>query len=269
MQDIFDYKLFDKGKDPFSNVRHSHGKSYEIIFALSGDGVFLVDDNIFEIKPNHLYLIDGMSTHCSSPQSPDGYIRRKLIINGNMLEETLRMLGAGDLTDKLFAGGGRCIAPSPESIEAINNAFFEIDRSISESPDFDSMRIKLAIIKILLIANDSENENATSTYDENISAILKYLGDNFRSRLTLEDISEATHISKYYLCHSFKQHLNMTVFEYILAKRISYAKRLLVYSDMSISRISIESGFSDFAYFSNIFKKSEGLSPKEYRINNK
>ena len=267
MQDILDYQFFDKGKDSFSNVRHSHGKSYEIIFALSGDGVFLVDDNIFEIKQNHLYLIDGMSTHCSSPQSPEEYSRRKIIINGNMLEETLKMLGASDLIEKLFANGGRCIVPSPEVVGSINDAFFEIDRAISENSDFNEMRVKLAVIKILLIANDSEYETAASD-SENISAILKYLGDHFRSRLTLEDISEATHISKYYICHSFKKHLSMTVFEYILAKRISYAKKLLVYSDLSISRISIESGFSDFAYFSKVFKKSEGLRPKDYRMNN-
>jgi YesN/AraC family two-component response regulator len=178
------------------------------------------------------------------------------------------MLNAAVASSYHHQAGRRSVAKG-----CLRNAFFgKIEVKISGTEiGFGSLidNHRFAIIKILLIANDSENENATSTYDENISAILKYLGDNFRSRLTLEDISEATHISKYYLCHSFKQHLNMTIFEYILAKRISYAKRLLVYSDMSISRISIESGFSDFAYFSKIFKKSEGLSPKEYRINNK
>ena len=268
MQDILDFKYHDVGKDSFNGVRHSHEKSYEIIFALSGDGVFLVDDNIFPIKPNHLYLVDGMSTHCSSPISADNYQRRKVIIKGTPLERILKSFDSLSLIGKMFPNGGRCIAPSKDGISAINSAFLEIENAISGEKEFRSARIKSAIIKILLIANDSEDDSYSS-YDESMSSILKYLGDNFRKRLTLDEIGDAVHISKYYLCHTFKQHLNMTVFEYVLAKRISYAKRQLVYSDMSISQIALESGFPDFAYFSKIFKRTEGMSPKEYRLRNR
>ena len=54
MRELIDFSYLDSGKDPLSDVRHSHGKSYEIIFVKNGNGIFVVNDKVLplEMFPN-------------------------------------------------------------------------------------------------------------------------------------------------------------------------------------------------------------------------
>ena len=269
MENLFlDFNYYDRGKDSLSNVHHSHGKCFEFVFVLSGEGTFLIDDVVFPIKPNHLYIIDGMCTHCSVPAIPEDYSRRKLVVNGAVLESIIDSFGDRSLLSDLFAGGGRCIIPSQKYVDIINDIFFEIDQALSKDISYKPVRIRHQITNLLLVAADSANEN-NSPYDQNITEILKYIGENYTRNLSLDEISESTHLSKYYLCHLFKKSLNMSVFDYILSKRISHAKSQLINTDLSISNIAMSVGFTDFSYFGKLFKKFEGVTPKEYRMINK
>ncbi len=265
MHDILDFKYFDRGKDSLNHKHHSHKKGYEIILVLSGSGIFLVGERAFEIKPNHLYLIDGMSAHCSSPEVTEDYTRRKLILGGQMLEEALRSTDALLLARDLFADGGRCFSLSKSALNAVNAAFSDIARAVEEQDPFSSLRVVKAVIEILLAANDGEREESLY-HDADITNILKYISYHFSRPLRLDEISRETHISKYYLCRRFKECVGVTVFDYILSLRLSYAKKQLVYSDTSISQIAINAGFSDFAYFSRVFRENEGIPPRKYRL---
>ena len=63
----------------------------------------------------------------------------------------------------------------------------------------------------------------------------------------------------------FKSELKMGVSKYILRRRLHRAKRLLKTTDMSISEIAHSVGFSDYNYFSRVYKKNYGKSPRYYR----
>lgn len=90
-----------------------------------------------------------------------------------------------------------------------------------------------------------------------------------RENLGLNDVAKALRLSPYYLAHLFKTTEGITLGRYIRNVRIERAKELLARSDVSITDIALEVGYSNPAHFSYIFKKEIGISPSRYRRRHK
>lgn len=84
------------------------------------------------------------------------------------------------------------------------------------------------------------------------------------STLSITTIADELSYNTKYLSHIFKEKMQMTYSEYLRSLRIKYAISLLDHGLDSIKNVAILSGFSDPLYFSNVFKKSVGVSPKAY-----
>ena len=78
-------------------------------------------------------------------------------------------------------------------------------------------------------------------------------------------LTNVLHLSHSYLCALFKKEMGMSMQQYLLTVRLNNASRLLIESDLPINEIAYSCGFNDALYFSAIFKKKGGLSPKDYR----
>ena len=80
-----------------------------------------------------------------------------------------------------------------------------------------------------------------------------------------KEIAEKLNVSIYYLSHVFKTLTGATVIEYRNELRLTKSKQLLLHTDKRIGEIALEVGFSNVAYFSEIFSRSEKISPSQYR----
>ena len=98
-----------------------------------------------------------------------------------------------------------------------------------------------------------------------ISAVKEYVDKHLEYDFTVADIAEHLHVSMYYLSHLFKTVTETTVLEYRNELRLTCAKKRLKDTDESITQIASSLGFCTAAYFSKCFRKSEHLSPSEYR----
>ena len=123
------------------------------------------------------------------------------------------------------------------------------------------------IFTILEIASTGKDRKADSLKNK-MSEVISFINQNLQNKLTLDLICENAKVSKYYLCHNFKNTVGMTVFQYIEFVRVSFAKDLLAKTDASISDISQKAGFESFAYFSKVFRKHENCTPSKYRNDN-
>lgn len=95
--------------------------------------------------------------------------------------------------------------------------------------------------------------------------IEQYIEQNYRSKISLDEIAETLHANRSYLSRLYKNKTGVNLFDTILYKRIEAAKEYLVHTDMMTYEISEAVGFEDAGYFSKMFKKKTGISPKEYR----
>ena len=94
-----------------------------------------------------------------------------------------------------------------------------------------------------------------------------YVYENFREKITMQDICTALGRTKSAICPAFKEKYGITVMDYLTELRMDEAKKMLSETDMTVSEISEEVGFSDTSYFSKVFCKAVGKSPSSYRRN--
>lgn len=83
--------------------------------------------------------------------------------------------------------------------------------------------------------------------------------------LTLGRIACEVQVSANYLSSVFSQNMRMTFTEYVTDKRIDKAKKLLRSTDLATAEVAAQVGYKDSHYFSFVFKKTQGVSPREYR----
>lgn len=87
--------------------------------------------------------------------------------------------------------------------------------------------------------------------------------------LSLSMLADATSVSPGYLCAIFKRDVGKTVTEYITERRMKHAESLLASTHLQIQTVALYTGVMDVQYFSKLFKRYSGLTPKEYRDRNK
>lgn len=97
-----------------------------------------------------------------------------------------------------------------------------------------------------------------------IRQVDEYVEQNFCSRISLDDIAEEVHVNRSYLSRIYKQKTGFNLFDTINMKRIQLAKQCIRENKMKMYEIAVQVGFEDTAYFSKVFKKFEGISPKEF-----
>ena len=104
-------------------------------------------------------------------------------------------------------------------------------------------------------------------YDsEIIEKARDYIGQNYMSEnISLNLVASSVNISPSYFSSLFSQEVGSTFVEYLTGVRMEKAKELLMCSDKRTSDIGYEVGYKDSHYFSYIFKKTQGCSPKEFR----
>lgn len=102
-------------------------------------------------------------------------------------------------------------------------------------------------------------------HESDMLAVAEYIDANYFKKISLETVADLFYISKYALAHKFKEQFGLTVGDYITKKRVTVAKELLRYSGKTTAEISLDCGIEDPNYFTKIFKKSEGCSPRDYR----
>ena len=86
-----------------------------------------------------------------------------------------------------------------------------------------------------------------------------------QTTLSLNEVAQVTGMSPNYFSGMFSQDMKMTFVEYVTNKRMEHARQLLKESDQSAAQIAAAVGYKDAHYFSFVFKKTVGVSPREWR----
>ena len=153
-----------------------------------------------------------------------------------------------------FGGNIQSVMP-----EILTHAF--IDAAVQNEKTFIA-----EIEKVLASVLRYRNEHVRGHYADVILRAKKYIDANFADPdICLRSVADAVHFSPNHFSTIFSQECNTTFIEYLTGVRIARAKKLLKATDMKSADIAYKTGFNDPHYFSFIFKKVTGLSPREYR----
>lgn len=104
--------------------------------------------------------------------------------------------------------------------------------------------------------------------NSSLSASIDFIKKNIQENINLKDLSEKACMSTTSFYRYFKRELGMSPIEYILNEKIKHAKKLLKNPKIHVNEVSYATGFEDCNYFIRLFKKYEGVTPKQYQLMN-
>ncbi len=122
------------------------------------------------------------------------------------------------------------------------------------------------LIIIGLILKQLKLEKRNSMELDAVHNVLLYCMNNYKRKITLDDIATALHLNKYYISRVFSKNISMSMTDYVNSLRISYAEELLLETDQDITYIAYECGFENIRSFNRAFCRINGISPSRWRI---
>lgn len=128
----------------------------------------------------------------------------------------------------------------------------------AEVPDY--------FVDMLRAAVDIREKESSNESGQLLRRALEYIDDHYdQDTLSLSGVAGEVGVSSNYLSAIFSQRMQKTFIEYVTEKRMDKAKKLLKTTDLSSGKIAMKVGYKDSHYFSFVFKKTQGQSPREYR----
>ena len=131
-----------------------------------------------------------------------------------------------------------------------------------KKPDFYELDMWRLLLEHITYEPQASRENSLE-YDR-IKKILSYIEENYQNKITLNDIAGHIHLCESECTRLFKRHMNTTLFAFLQEYRIERSLEFLQ-DDQPVSAVADKAGFSDPNYYSKVFAKIKGCSPREYR----
>ncbi|WP_107943467.1 helix-turn-helix transcriptional regulator [Metasolibacillus sp. FSL H7-0170] len=100
---------------------------------------------------------------------------------------------------------------------------------------------------------------------QTVNKVIMYINDELETDLTVENIANNFHISTSHLSRIFREHVGITLVEYLNVRRVEESQYYLRHTNKSITSISNQFHFCNQSYFTRIFKKYTGVTPKHFR----
>lgn len=241
---------------------HYHN-AYELLLLQEGEYTLITLDNACTLKKHDISLIAPYCMHKSLGRA--GNERTLMYFDERYLNRYFTEKSRSLLLSCFQAA--RLSLPQ-EAYEEILKLLFQI-RDFSARNDFDSTYP--AFVRILSLLSDTyrlsayTGDKAEETSVPLIAELITYINQNYSTIRSLDDIAEHFYITKYHLCRLFRAATKSTVMDHLNSIRILQACSLLENTSKSITEISYACGFHSSAYFSDIFKKALGMSPRAYR----
>lgn len=163
---------------------------------------------------------------------------------------------------------GGCPVFHPENVALFTELLTELYDLAASSDYIRDMRIneKLGMLLTLLMEQSWHPESRTESRKRmELSVIRDYLDEHYTEKVVLDDLAEKFFINKFYMTKIFKESYGTTINNYLISKRITRAKQLLRFTNMTVDEVGNAVGMGDANYFSRMFRKVEGISPREYR----
>ena len=123
----------------------------------------------------------------------------------------------------------------------------------------DNLKISLFEQKV---AADTEPENHEERV---ITGITRYIQEHLEQEVSLSVLAEEFHLNSQYISQLFKNEIGVGFLAYLTNVRMEKAKKLLISTPLSIAEVADRVGYGDYRVFTKVFKKTEGITPSQYR----
>lgn len=235
---------------------HTHNCT-EVFFITSGHGEFRIQDKVFPTAVNDVVVVNANVPHTEGSQTdnPLAYV----VVGVEQLE--------------VVADIGGCtmihLRDQQAQICACLDIMLREARDQQEGWETVCQRLLEVILRKLTRRKDfsisDEPHPGGNKANRECELVRRYIDNHFKENLRLDELACLAHINKYYLSHAFQKEFGTSPISYLISRRIQESRYLLTDTDHTLSQIAHILGFSSLSYFSQSFRRLEGMSPMEYR----
>ena len=258
---IFSHRKTNYEMSVFPEKLHSH-LFYEMDIYYNGDVAYISEQQEFTPQTNDILIFPPSTFHTARLIEKSLYERYVFYFSSKVF----RHFDSDYIPEVFSRNNAGCFSINRESrgkyfflIEEIKNAVQ------SEKPECGLLAYSYFLQLITLIATDSRvNRDSITSIPQKVLEIKEYIDNNFRSISWVSDVAVHFFYSREYVSRMFKQFYNINISEYIVNRKIAFAKELLE-EGHSVSYSSDVSGFKSLSSFNEAFRSRLGVSPSKYK----
>ncbi len=239
--------------DSSYTIRRTNSDIYVFEYVLDGCGFIECNNHIHKVNPGDFYLLQKGSTYIYYSDKTTPYTKLWFNASGLLIDSLLDIYNLND-----------DVIVQNVNVHCIFDEFHNILKTNQTSTAMEKASA-IKIHELISIVFYSINPQKITEKNETAKRIKKSLDNSIYDNISLDKLSKKLFISKVQIIRIFKKEYGQTPYAYILNKKIEVAKKLLMNTNMLIKEISNKLCFADEHYFSNIFKKTTGLSPSDYK----
>lgn len=258
------------GKRPMQ--RHSHIQ-FEITYIAAGDGVYTTDSRQYKIQKGDVFVFSSNEFHYITDVGENGLKLINLHIEPTYLwgrqhdslsEKNINLcyFHSNNFSNQIDISNSKNISKLILDIKT------ELEKQREEYPLFVKSLVNLILVSLIRDLNYSQAENQIDkTHIKGIRNAVSYIDSHLTEKITLETVAKFVGITPNYFSNLFHKFSNTPFQDYVIARRIELAEKMLSdeTSNKSVLEIATLCGFNNTANFNKAFKKHTGITPREYR----
>lgn len=237
---------------------HNHD-DYEIYMFIEGDSNYVVEGRSYSLRPYDMIVIRRHEMHRVYHRSNALYSRFVIMVKPEFFKEQDCCDYERGFKDA-YTGEGNKITADVVRSSGLYDAYMRLKKYSNDFTEPDDPVVRSIIVEILylidkvtLFANDDSS-------NKQLTKVINYINSHYTEDLSLEDIASRFFISKYHLCHVFKETTGLTIHSYITRKRITRVRELVA-EGLNITNAVINAGFNNYSSFYRAYVKVFGVSP--------
>jgi len=230
--------------------------NYQWLQPVTGTGELEVGGTTFVVKPGQGFFLYPNEPHVYSPLSEPWGVHW-IAFNGSLAPALLKQAG--------MTRSGAYALTEPDVPLAHMKAIYAVS---SAGRPFLGLECSKRLYALLLDLSRTVRTSPVSVLQDSkkLEPVIRYIEDNCRRDLTIDEMAGRIGVSPQYLCRLFRHAFQMRPMEYVNRERISKSKRLmLLHPELRLRDIAEQAGFDSPSYFSSVFRKIEGVSPDKFR----
>lgn len=263
------FKVFRYKDERFDAPWHFHPE-YELTYIVKSNGIRFVGDSVMEFEKGDLVLLGSNLPHCWKNMETQNEQAESVVVQWKN-----DLLGNGWLDASEFLPIKKVLMSAARGIKfdsSSNEKAMLLLNKMPELPPFEKVIALLTILNFLAASKNYELLSAPNfspklnqKTSNNIDRIQGYVAKNYRSRITLKDVSSLVAMTEETFCRFFKKSFNKSFFTFLNEYKVKLACKLLIESNKQVSEIAFECGYESLPFFYRQFKKFMGCSPLVYQ----
>lgn len=258
--------------EPMKGYYHYHA-AFELLFVHEGRGKVVVNQRTYDMGPGMLYVFQPFQLHIVHPDAAQDAPYVRTIVHFDAVgadayagafpgvQSFYHYLWRSQMEEQVFDMQERL-----PFMEQICTSLATIDAADRDGRALLLLQL-ISCVRELYGNRLSASSRLSPRNHRYSEQVMQWIEEHYAEDFELDRLADALHLSKNYVSRRFRQETGTSITEYLMARRMKEACKLLQTTDWTVERIGAEVGLANASYFCQLFKRLVGVTPLAYRKN--